>query len=275
MQPELGEFLRAQRAALTPEQTGLPSHGLRRVHGLRREEVAVLTGVSVDYYTRLEQGREKNPSIQIIEALATGLGLDPDARAHAFRLAGLLPPATGSAPRPRADPELARLLTAWPTTPAFVLSDALDVLARNPLAAALYRGFEKHDNLLRMTFLDPEGRRFYTDWQRAAEAAVGNLREASGRNPGDRRIAELVTELSEQSEDFREIWGRQRVRSKRHEPKVFSHPDVGELALTYFAFDVRGARAQQLIVYAAEPGTPSADNLALLSTLVDRPRIQT
>ncbi|MEU6716357.1 helix-turn-helix transcriptional regulator [Nonomuraea sp. NPDC046802] len=263
----LGSFLRSRRSQVTPAQVGLPSTGLRRVPGLRREELAVAAGVSSDYYTKLEQGRERRPSAQLLDALARALLLEEDERRHLFGFADLVAPPLGGRSRPDVAPELLRLMDSWAATPAMVLSDTLDVLARNGLARELYGGFVHDDNLLRMTFLDPEGRRFYVDWQRAAEAAVANLRAAAGARPDDPDVATLVEELTAGSAEFASLWARQGVRGKTHEPKRFHHAEVGHLELTYQAFDVRSAPGQQLVVYQAEAGSPSSQALTLLGSL--------
>ncbi|MER5540278.1 helix-turn-helix transcriptional regulator [Streptomyces mirabilis] len=264
----LGGFLRARRAQLRPEATGLPTSGRRRVPGLRREEVATLAGVSTDYYMRLEQGRERHPSQQVLEAVARALRLDDEAVAHLYRVATPTARRTRRAPRvERVAPHLRRLLDTWSDTPAFVLGHALDVLARNRLAGALYAGFTHCDNLLRMTFLDPAAHHFYRDWDRAAESSVATLRRAAGIDPEDPRLRELVGELSMKSADFRVLWARHDVRGKTREAKLFHHAQVGDLELHYEAFTVNSAPTQQLIVYQAEPGSTSADALALLGSL--------
>ncbi|MFK4105130.1 helix-turn-helix transcriptional regulator [Streptomyces sp. NPDC019531] len=264
----LGGFLRARRAQLRPEDTGLPTTGRRRVPGLRREEVATLAGVSTDYYMRLEQGRERHPSRQILEAVARALQLDDAAVAHLFQVATPTTRRTRRALRvERVAPPLRRLLDTWTTTPAFVLGHALDVLAGNRLASALYAGFAHSDNLLRMTFLDPAARGFHRDWDRAAESTVATLRRAAGIDPEDIRLRELVGELSLKSADFRDLWARHDVRGKTREAKLFHHPQVGDLELHYEAFTVNSAPTQQLIVYQAEPGSTSADALSLLGSL--------
>ncbi|GHD65669.1 MULTISPECIES: helix-turn-helix transcriptional regulator [Streptomyces] len=264
----LGVFLRARRARIGPEDTGLPTTGRRRVPGLRREEVATLAGVSPDYYTRLEQGRERHPSQQVLEAVARALRLDGEAVAHLHRVATPAPRRTRPAPRvERVAPNLRRLLDGWSDTPAFVLGHTLDVLARNQLAGALFAGFTHADNMLRMTFLDPAAHHFHRDWDRAAEACVATLRRAAGIDPDDRRLTELVGELSVKSAGFRTLWARHEVRGKTREAKLFHHPEVGDLELHYETFTVNGAPTQQLVVYQAEPGSPSADALALLGSL--------
>lgn len=263
----LGQFLRARRALVQPADAGLATSGRRRVRGLRREEVAVLADVNVDYYTRLEQGRETHPSAQVLDALARAYDLDDDARRHLFLLAGLAPAGRGVAPRQPVSPDLLRLLDNWPATPATVLSRTLDVLARNPLAQALYSGFSGGDNLLVMIFLDPVGRTFYSDWDRAAQTSVANLRAAAGHDPDDPQLHELLARLSRGSAQFRQLWDQQHVRGKTRDPKTFQHHHVGELTLLTQTFDVRGAPGQQLVVYQAEPESPSAQALNLLGTL--------
>ncbi|GGY67103.1 transcriptional regulator [Streptomyces geysiriensis] len=264
----LGDFLRTRRAGLRPEDVGMASYGARRVAGLRREEVAVLAAVNADYYTRLEQGRERNPSPKVVDALSRALRLDEDARAHLYRLAGATPNDGLSVhTAEHVSPSLRQLMDGYPGTPAFVMSRTLDLLAVNPLADALYAPFEPADNLARMTFLDPAGRAFYTDWDRAAQATVANLREASGFDPDNPRLRELVRTLTERSPDFTRLWNAHTVRGKTRDAKHLLHPEVGPLSLTYQAFDVRDAPGQQLVIYHAEPGSPSAQSLDLLGAL--------
>ncbi|MGW1057843.1 helix-turn-helix transcriptional regulator [Micromonospora rubida] len=266
-QTRLGAFLAARRARLNPDEVGMVSTGTRRVAGLRREEVAVLAGVSVDYYTRLEQGRERNPSPAVLDAIARALDLGPEAREHLFRLADS-PVGVAPAPaRPQVTRGLRELLDAWPDTPAIVMNHRLDLLARNALADAFYCDFASADNYARMTFLDPAGRMFFADWERSAQASVANLRLALGRDPHDRPALQLVAELTERAPEFRSLWERNDVRGKTHEAKTFRHNAVGDLTLSYHAFDVRGAADQQLIVYQAEPNSRSAEALKLLGLL--------
>jgi transcriptional regulator with XRE-family HTH domain len=264
---ELGAFLRARRAGRSPEDAGVLYSGRRKVTGLRREEVAVLAGMNADYYTRLEQGRETHPSPQVLDALCRALDLGPDAREHLYRLAGTTPDNT-LVPTPQAvSPELRQLMDGYAHTPAFVLNRTLDVLATNTLADALFSPFRAVDNLARMTFLDPAGRRFYARWDWTTQATVANLRVAAGFDPHDPGLRRLVADLTEGSGQFRALWDTHQVRGKTREPKHLVHPDVGPLTLTYQAFDVRSAPGQQLIIYHAEPATPSAHALALLSSL--------
>ncbi|KOG86705.1 helix-turn-helix transcriptional regulator [Streptomyces varsoviensis] len=264
----LGEFLRACRSRLLPEDVNMASHGVRRVAGLRREEVAVLAGVNADYYTRLEQGRERHPSPQVLDALSRALLLDTDARDHLHRLAGVAPDDRGSLhTTEQVGPALRQLMDGYPHTPAFVMNRTLDLLAANALADALYAPFAPADNLARMTFLDPAGRQFFQDWDRAAQAAVANLRQASGFDPEHPRLRRLVDTLTEHSPEFRRLWARHSVRGKTRDAKRLLHPDVGPLSLTYQSFDVRDAPGQQLVIYHAELGSPSAQALALLGSL--------
>ncbi|MFD9061822.1 helix-turn-helix domain-containing protein [Kitasatospora purpeofusca] len=263
----LGEYLRARREHLTPDRVGIPRVGHRRVPGLRREEVAVLAGVSTDYYTRLEQGRERSPSPQLLNAVARALRLDEHAAAHLLRLAA--PRLTHRPPRrapERPSPALRHLLDSL-DTPALVVGTALDVLALNPLAATLYAVFAPVDNLVRTTFLDPAARTFHRDWDRAAHDAVAALRAAAGRDREDRRLIELVGELSLKSPEFGRLWARHEVHGKTGGSKLFHHPQVGDLDLHYETLTVNSAPGQQLVVYQAAPGSPSAEGLLLLRAL--------
>lgn len=263
---DLGPFLKARRGHVRPDDVGLPGHAPRRVPGLRREEVAMLAGVSVDYYARLEQGRERNPSPSVLDAIAGALCLDTDQRDHLFRLAGLAP--TSLVPVATAPPQsLLELLEAWPHTPALIIDRQLDVLAHNALAGALYSGFDLVDNLARMTFLDPVAAHFYTRWDRAAESCVANLRLALGYVASADAARRLVVELSAASAAFRHLWARHDVRGKTHDAKALRHRDVGELVLDHHAFDVKGSPGHQLVVYQAAPGSPSADKLRMLASL--------
>ncbi|MEH6372987.1 helix-turn-helix transcriptional regulator [Streptomyces sp. KLMMK] len=263
----LGDFLRAHRARLRPGDVGLPSYGRRRVAGLRREEVAVLAGMNTDYYARLEQGREQSPSPQILDAISGALHMDREARDHLYRLAGTRPDGHRTQPRETVSPVLSQLLSGYTNTPAVVLNPALDLLAANDLAEALFSPFGRADNLARMTFLDPAGRSFYAQWHQAAEAVVSSLRQATGLEPHYPRLQDLVRALTETSEEFAGLWHSHTVYGKTHGAKEVVHPEVGRLSLAYHSFDVRGAPGQQVVIYHAEPGSPTSQGLSLLGSL--------
>ncbi|XVV14990.1 helix-turn-helix transcriptional regulator [Actinoplanes sp. CA-131856] len=263
---DLGDFLRARRARLRPGDVGLPSYGRRRVDGLRREEVAALAGMNSDYYARLEQGRERGPSPQILEAICTALRLDEAAREHLYRLAGSAP-GRRRPPRETVSAPLRFLLDGYASVPAFVLNPAKDFMAANALAEALFSPFRSRDNLARMTFLDPAAQRFFGDWDRFAESIVAGLRHADGLDPDHPRLREVVSSLSRESETFAKLWASHAVYGKSQDPTELVHPDVGPLSLVSQSFDVRGATGQLLVVYQPEPGSPSAQALTLLGTL--------
>lgn len=263
---ELGEYLRARRGEVTPADIGLTSYGQRRVSGLRREEVALLAGLSVDYYTRLEQGRETKPSPAVVDALAQALRLPDDGRAHLFRLAGLSPRATGAGST-RVDPALLQLMSMWPHNPALVYNRAYDVLAANTIADAMFGGWAHSTNLMHVVFTEPGARNFYADWPAVARDSVAGFRHGHGLAPGDPRIRSVLAELLDSSPDFAELWARHDARGKTAQSKRFCHPTVGAMTLTMQTFDVRSSPGQELVVYHAEPGSPSADALALLGTL--------
>ncbi|MGC4942203.1 helix-turn-helix domain-containing protein [Kribbella sp. DT2] len=263
----LGDYLRSRRALVSPTSAGLPSTGLRRVDGLRREEVSMLAGMSVDYYIRLEQGRERSPSAQVLDALAVALRLDDDGRLHLFRLAGLAPRPRSAAVTDRVDPGLLQLMDAWPDNPALVYNRAYDVLASNRIADALFGEYAFSRNLMLLLFLDPQARTFYADWSTVAANSVAGFRLGHGEAPDDPRVRAVLGELLAGSEEFSRIWQRQDARGKALDSKRFLHPSVGELRLRMQAFDVRSAPGQELVVYHAEPGSPSAEAVRLLGTL--------
>ncbi|MGS2647656.1 MmyB family transcriptional regulator [Streptosporangium sp. LJ11] len=264
----LGEFLRARRELTTPEQVGLLPAGSRRTPGLRREEVAMLAGVSTDYYIRLEQGRERHPSERVLGALMQVLDLTADAAAHMHQLAHPGPRRSRTADQPaQVKPALVRLIRSWPYTPAIVTSRWMDVLASNQMADALYDGLDHRDNLLRLIFLNPASRRFYRDWEESARSKVAQLRAIAGADLDDPCLTELVGELSLKSTDFRRMWARHEVSGENVATKRFRHHDVGDLTLTYEVFNINGSSGQKLIVFQAEPGSPSAHALNLLGSL--------
>ena len=261
----LAAYLRAIRGRLLPESLGLPGGGVRRVPGLRREEVAVLGGLSVDYYTRLEQGREASPGAAVLEGIADGLELEGDERDHLFALAGLLAPPRLPRVATSATPALGQLLDSWSTHPAFVIDPAHDVLAANALARAVYAPFERFDNLVRMTFLDSAARHFHADWARAADSTVASLRAATTEFGGDPHLLRLVAELNDASPDFAARWSAQLVHRKTTTNKRFEHDDVGRLDFDAHTFAVQGSPGLQLVVYGCEAGSATARALVLLS----------
>jgi transcriptional regulator with XRE-family HTH domain len=227
--------------------------GTRRVAGLRREEVAVLAGVSADYYGRLEQGRERNPSPQVIGAIAGALRLDADARGHLYRLAGLDPGMAPDSGRDLVHSSLLEMLDAFPSAAAYVLSPSFDVLATN--------------HMVRVLFRDPQARVVFTEWPILARATVQALRLNAGLYPGDLDIAAVVEDLLEESAEFRELWAENDVATLARAFKVFAHPELGRIELTYQTFEVHDAPGQQLLVGTAKPGSASADALAILSSM--------
>jgi transcriptional regulator with XRE-family HTH domain len=269
----IGEYLRARRELVQPEDVGLPDMGRRRTPGLRREEVAMLAGVSADYYIRLEQGRDQHPSAQVLDALARVLQLDEDATAHLHGLAQ--PPIRRRRPssRPERAPEaVVQLIRSWSTTPAYIFGRYLDVLAANPLASALAPWFTPGENLVRGAFLDRRRRELRPDWERSLPGVVAALRANVGPDIDDPRLTELVGELSLRSEQFRQLWARHDARPKGSGTTIMQHPQVGRLELSYTKFPIPDTDRQTLSIYHAAPGSPTERALALLATTTVRER---
>lgn len=253
---------------LSPAAAGLPSAGRRKVPGLRRDEVAALAGVSLSYYSRLEQGRELSPSLRVLEGMARVLQLGEEERRELFRLAQPAGRRTKSPFRvERVRPHLRQLIESWTRTPAFIIGHAQDLLATNALADALYRDFAQQDNVLRMLFLDPAAKTFYRNAERAKNRAVADLQQTAASTPEDPRILQLVGELSVRSGEFRSLWAREYTRVPPYEVKQMHHSGVGDLELRHEALNIRSAPGQQLVILQAEPGSPSADGLALLGSI--------
>lgn len=283
LKAEIREFLSTRRARITPERAGLPAWGgtHRRVAGLRREEVAMLAGVSVDYYTRLERGNLRGASEGVLEALAEALQLDEAERLHLFDLVRAAN-ATGAArsrarrvAAPAVRPAVQRILDAMADTPALVRNGRLDVLGINLLGRALYspmydstqRPADQPVNTARFHFLDPTAQPYWGErWEKVAHDAVAILRAEAVRNPYDEGLTRLVGELSTRSEDFRRLWASHDVRLHRTGTKIFHHPAVGKLELDYEALILPADTGLQMNVYTAAAGSPSADGLTLLAS---------
>lgn len=263
----IGDFLRARRELVHPEQLGLPVSPRRRVRGLRREELAALAGVSVDYYVRLEQGRERNPSVPVCDALAAALLLDADLTAHLHALARPAPARRAHDGVETVPPGIVRLAHAIAAGPAFVHGRQLDVLVANELAQALHPAFTPGANLARAQFLDPSAPAFFLEWESGARSTVASLRRAVGEDPHDERLSELVGELSVLSPDFAALWARHDVVEKTSGPAPVQHPLVGEIELTYDVLSVNGRHGQVLMTFLAEPGSRSAHALERLASL--------
>jgi len=269
---EIREFLTSRRAKITPEQAGLRWYGEnRRVPGLRREEVALLAGVSVDYYTRLERGNTNGVSESVLEALARALQLDEAERAHLFDLArgARTTPRRRRGAVSRVRPSVQRTLDAI-GAPAFLRNGRMDLLAANRLGRAFYsQHYDSPDgppNSARFIFLDPRATSFYRDWEQVATDAVAVLRSEAGRDPYDRGLSDLIGELSTRSETFRMRWAAHNVRYHDTGVKRFHHPVVGDLELTYETMALAADEGLMLFVYTAEVGTRSEEALGLLAS---------
>jgi transcriptional regulator with XRE-family HTH domain len=270
---EIKEFLSSRRARVAPEQAGLPVYGgNRRVKGLRREEVALLAGVSVDYYVRLERGNLAGASESVLEALARALQLDDAERTHLFALARESN-ATPVRRRPATKgvrPALLQTLDAISDAPAWIRNARFDVLAANRLARALYAPAfadpRRPVSTARFVFLDPAAQEFFVDWERAADDIAAVLRSEAGRNPHDKALTELIGELSTRSETFRQRWAAHNVRFHRTGLKKLHHPVVGDLELNFEAMEFPSDPGLTMIVYTAPAGSPTADALKLLAS---------
>ena len=271
--PEIREFLSTRRARITPEQAGLPAYGgHRRVKGLRREEVALLAGVSIDYYVRMERGNLSGASDAVLEGVARALQLDDAEQTHLFDLARSAQP---SAARRRTTTagvtaSVQQVLDAIGDAPAWVRNARHDMLAANRLASALYSPLladpRRPANNARFVYLDPASRDFFTDWERAADDIAAMLRSEAGRNPYDKQLVELIGELSTRSEDFRTRWAAHNVRFHRAGYKKIHHPVVGDLELNFEAMELPSSPGLTMLVYTAPAGSPAADSLQLLAS---------
>ena len=261
----LGEDLRARRELVDPAAVGLRVTGVRRTPGLRREEVATLAGISADYYLRLEQGRDRHPSAQVLTALARVFDLDPDATAYLLSLSEPKPPAARRAARRTVPKGILQLLDSL-DLPAFVEDRMFDVLAANPLATALSPAIAAGNNRLRSLFLDDAERALYPDWEQATAGLIASFRASIGSDVADPRIAQLVGELSLRSEHFRRLWARHDVRGLGGGAARLDHPRLGMLELSREKLPIGDSGGQLLVIYHAEPGSATA---AALRTLRD------
>ena len=276
---EVREFLTTRRAKITPEQAGLPRYqGRRRVAGLRRDEVALLAGISIEYYTRLERGNIRGVSDEVLDGIARALQLDDVERAHLsdlVRMASAFPTARRRPSRARVRPSVHRLLDSMANTAAFLRNGRLDILAANQLGQALYSPVfdspvsddpRRPPNLARFIFLDGQSAQFYRDWDGIARQAVGSLRAEAGRAPDDRALTELVGELSLRSQNFRELWAAHDVVYYRSGAQPFHHPVVGDLDLDYDALEIPADPGQTIVAYTAEPGSAARDAFDILAS---------
>ncbi|WP_327432800.1 helix-turn-helix transcriptional regulator [Streptomyces sp. NBC_01236] len=269
----LGIFLRTLRGRVTPEDVGLAaSAGLRRTPGLRREELATLAGISIDYYARLERGQESNPSPSVVDALARVLRLTGDEHEHLHDLAERAARRTQSgqptAPDRTLRPDIGTMLESLRPNAAYVISRTMDILATNPGAARLFAGTEgrpaERPNALRFLFLDPVAPKLFADWDEQVRTCVGRIRALAGTDPDIPGLAELVDELALESPEFLRRWQDYDVQPHPRGDKTFRHPEVGDLTLGYQSMQLDGTPGHRLVVFFAEPGTPEHDKLLLL-----------
>jgi transcriptional regulator with XRE-family HTH domain len=263
----LGAFLRARREIIRPEEVGLPGGGVRRVPGLRRSELAILAGISVEYYLRLEQGRDRNPSLQVLQALARVLQLDETSSDYLMSLAGSKPHRP-RAPRAESVPPSIRTLVSALPLPALVEGRFLDVLTVNNLATSLSPRLAVGRNRLRDVFLDPAERALFPDWEAAAAALLAGFRQSIGTDGvDDARTIELVGELTLASPVFGRMWARHDVRERRGASLTVNHPEVGDLALHREKLLITGTDGLMLVIYHPEPGSEAAEKLGLLASM--------
>ena len=262
----LGAFLRARRELVTPQQAGVPDVGVRRVPGLRREEVAMLAGISADYYLRLERGRDRHPSVQVLESIARVLHLDDDHFTHLLTLVAEVPRQRRRRPRKQTPPAGALKLLDSLTQPAFIEDRYFDILAANRLATALSPGLATGGNQLRGMFLDPAEQALHPDWEDVTECFIANLRQAVGTDVDDPRFIELTGELSLASPRFRQLWARHEVRGQRGTPLRLDHPQVREMTLNRERLAINGTKDLMLVVYHPDAGSSDAEKLALLAS---------
>jgi transcriptional regulator with XRE-family HTH domain len=281
---DIREFLISRRGRITPEQAGLPTYGTnRRVKGLRREEVALLAGISAEYYVRLERGNMRGVSEDVLDGIARALQLDEAERMHLFDLARAVnatPNRRGRRPtQERVRPVVQRILDSLVAVPAFVRNERLDVLGANRLGEAFYAPLFDEPvrpvNSARFVFLNPRATEFFLDWDTIANDAVGILRAEAGRDPYDKRLSDLIGELSTRSDEFRVRWAAHDVKLHRTGVKRFHHPVVGELTLDFESLDLPGDPGQKLLVYSAEPGSRSQEALDLLASWASTPAVVT
>lgn len=262
----LGAFIRARREATTPAQVGLPDIGPRRTPGLRREEVAMLAGLSEGYYARLEQGREKFPSDQVLDALTRVFGLDRDAEVHLHHLARR----TGrhwAKHRKDVSPHLLSMLEAFEDTPVLIFGPHRCILGGNTLGRTLFSVVLEDGNLTRFTFLNPAARTFYRNWDDIACMDVASLRATAGTDPNDPALLDLVGEASEKSPEFRRLWQQYDVGDQTHGVTPVHHPKAGDLTLIYQSFHVDGAPGQCVVTFQAEAGSSSEEGIARLRSV--------
>ena len=262
----LGTYLRARREQVTPEQVGIPVVGVRRVPGLRREEVATLAGISADYYLRLERGRDRHPSAQVLQSIARVLQLDDDHLAHLLSLGAEVTRRSARRSPTETPPPGAVALMHSLAQPAFIEGRFFDVLASNALARALSPGLVPGGNQLRDFFLSPAEQALHPDWEDLAECLVANLRQAAGTDVTHPRFVELTTELGAGSDLFRRLWSRHEVRGQRGTRVRVVHPQVGEMTLNRERLRIDGADDLMLVVYHPTPESVDADSLALLAS---------